>query len=197
MLLKLRTHPAPATHVPDRPAENCYPIKPMNDGARDGSGPYRGPAHAAPYALSRLSGPVSLVEVAREIEQADQWIASTASAKLSVIAEQMRALRQSAQAVLEKAERDAALHRAEARFKRYPGRVYHLYERAPGALYWSLLSPEDWRGQPPHAFLGSYRLESDQSFTQLGGAGAQQPEPADEPALELWLKPRVLREEPP
>jgi Protein of unknown function (DUF2452) len=166
----------------------------MSDGTRDGSGPYRGPGNAAPYALSRLSGPVSLVDVAREIEQADQWIASTASAKLSVIAEQMRALRASAEAVLEKAERDAALHRAEARFKRYPGRVYHLYERAPGVRYWSLLSPEDWAGQPPHAFLGSYRLEADQSFTELG-AGAAEARPGA-PVLESWLPSSVLRREP-
>jgi hypothetical protein len=166
----------------------------MSDGTRDGSGPYRGPGNAAPYALSRLSGPVSLVDVAREIEQADQWIASTANAKLSVIAEQMRALRESAQAVLAKAERDAALHRAEARFKRYPGRVYHLYERAPGVLYWSLLSPDDWAGQPPHAFRGSYRLESDQSFTELGPAGTEAQ--AGAPLLEPWLAPSVLRKEP-
>jgi hypothetical protein len=164
----------------------------MSDGVRDGSGRYRGPSSAAPYALSRLSGPVSLVDVAREIEQADQWIASTATAKLSVIAEQMRALHDSARAVLEKAERDAALHRAEARFKRYPGRTYHLYERPEGVLYWSLLSPEDWGGQPPHPFLGSYRLESDQSFTPLAPAGLQPADREPDP-LEAWLKPRLLR----
>jgi len=133
----------------------------------DGSGRYRGPSKAAPYALSRLSGPVSLVEVAKEIEQADQWIASTANAKLSVIAEQMRALREAAHQVLAKAEQDAALHRAQASFKRYPGRVYHLYERDGSTRYWSLLSPEDWRGEPPHVFVGSFRLELDQSFTAL------------------------------
>jgi hypothetical protein len=151
----------------------------MDDGAQDGSGRYRGPAKAAPYALSRLSGPVSLVEVAREIEQADQWLAATASAKLQVIAEQMQALRDAAERVLEKAQRDAELHRAEARFKRYPGRTYHLYARAGAehgagqatAHYWSLLSPADWRGAPPHAFVGSYRLEGDQSFTRVDPAG--------------------------
>lgn len=162
----------------------------MSDDAQDGSGRYRGPARAAPYALSRLSGPVSLVDVAREIEQADQWIASTASAKLDVIAEQMRALRAAAEGVLEKAQRDAELHRAEARFKRYPGRVYHLYERGSGVRYWSLLSPGDWQGEPPHAFVGSYRLESDQSFTEL--------REGDEPAsgrraddVDAWLRARL------
>lgn len=163
----------------------------MADGAQDGSGRYRGPSKAAPYALSRLSGPVSLVEVAREIEQADQWLASTASAKLGVIAEQMLALRDKAQRVLEKAQRDAELHRAEARFKRYPGRTYHLYERAEGVRYWSLLSPEEWNGAPPHPFVGSYRLEADQSFTALLEDGSE----ADDPNSDLAarLKQRLLR----
>lgn len=168
----------------------------MSD-ARDGSGRYRGPGNSAPYALSRLSGPVSLVDVAREIEQADQWIASTASAKLSVIAEQMRALHERARAVLEKAERDAALHRAEARFKRYPGRVYHLYERPEGAQYWSLLSPEDWDGAPPHRFVGSYRLESDQSFTSLAPGGSDEHADPELDPLEAWAKLRLLRGERP
>jgi hypothetical protein len=163
----------------------------MADGAQDGSGRYRGPAKAAPYALSRLSGPVSLVEVAREIEQADQWLASTASAKLGVIAEQMLALRDKAQRVLEKAQRDAELHRAEARFKRYPGRTYHLYARAPGNHYWSLLSPAEWNGAPPHPFVGSYRLEADQSFTALHEDGSD----ADDQGSDLAarLKQRLLR----
>jgi hypothetical protein len=120
-----------------------------------------------------------LVEVAKEIEQADQWIASTANAKLTTIAAQMRALREAAEQVLAKAEHDAALHRAEAHFKRYPGRVYHLYERADGSRYWSLLSPEEWQDKMPHAFIGSFRLEADQSFTAL-----------DEEAQPATLSPR-------
>ena len=30
-----------------------------------------------------------------------------------------------------------------------------------------MLSPEDWRGSPPDAFEGSFRLESDMSWTPL------------------------------
>ena len=113
--------------------------------------------------------------MAREIEQADAFLASTTSAKLDVIAQQMRSLRQLAQAVLAKAELDAELHRVDARFKRYPGRTYHLYQREEGARYWSLLSPAEWAGRPPHAFLGSYRLESDQSFTRVDEQGSVAP----------------------
>ena len=79
----------------------------------DDKGPYRGPSRAAPYALSRLSAPVSLVDAAREIQHADEWIASTTSAQLSVIAEQIRALRAQAEAGVAQARENAELHRAE------------------------------------------------------------------------------------
>ena len=145
----------------------------MSDDEKSAPSKHRGPDRAAPYALSRLSGPVTLVDAAREIERADQWIASTANAKLSVIAEQMRALREQAERVLEDAQASATLHRAEARFARHVGKVYHLYERSAGERYWSLLSPSEWRGAPPHAFVGSYRLEADQSWTPLDRTDAR------------------------
>ena len=69
--------------------------------------------------------------------------------------------------MLERARRDAALHRAECRFKRRPGQICHLYVRGDGSHYWSLLSPDDWRGAAPHAFVGSFRLENDQRWTPL------------------------------
>jgi len=139
----------------------------MSDDERAGSGKYRGPDRASPYALSRLSAPVSLVDVAREIERADQTIASTTGAKLETIAAQMRALRAQAEQLLRKAKKDAELHRAEARFVRHPGKTYHLYEREAEQRYWSLLSPHDWGDAPPHRFVGSFRLELDQSWTPL------------------------------
>lgn len=146
---------------------------------------HAGPDRSSPYPVSRLSGPVSLVDAAREIERADQWIASTSSAKLEQIASQMRALREQAEAVLREAKENTALHRAEARFGRQPGKVYHLYEREGGQRYWSMLSPDDWRGAPPHAFLGSYRLEFDQSWTPLADTAAR--DRARVP-VELWFE---------
>lgn len=43
--------------------------------------------------------------------------------------------------------------------------IYHLYRRSDGGEYFSMLSPREWRGQPPHEFIGSYRLENDMSWT--------------------------------
>jgi len=150
---------------------------------------HRGPERASPYPVSRLSGPVSLVDAAREIEHADQWITSTSESKLVLIAAQMHALRAQAEQVLAEARENATLHRAEARFQRHPGKTYHLYERADSQRYWSMLAPADWAGQPPHRFVGSYRLEADQSWTPLERAAER-----DQRRLPVadWLDRRLL-----
>jgi hypothetical protein len=69
--------------------------------------------------------------------------------------------------VLSRAHRDATLHRARCGFQKVAGQIYHLYARADGEHYFSMLSPDDWRGAAPHAYQGSYRLEPDQSWTSL------------------------------
>lgn len=138
----------------------------MEDGNDPKKAPRQRPApHASPYPVSRLSAPISLVDTAREIERADQMIQATASAQLQVIADQIRSLQEQAAQVLDQAHKDAALHRARCNFTRVVGKVYHLYEASDGELFFSMLSPEDWNGAPPHPHRGSYRLEADQSWT--------------------------------
>ena len=124
-----------------------------------------GPGRSSPYPVSRLAPATDLVDVAREIARADTMINVRASAKLHVIADQIRALQAQARAVLEEVRTDQDLHRAECGFKRLPGKVYHLYRRDDGTRYFSMLSPQDWGRSVPHEFLGSYRLEVDMSWT--------------------------------
>ena len=133
---------------------------------------YRGENHhlsdnSAPYPVSRMAPATELVDLAREIEQADNMLGNVVHAKLKVIAEQMKALQQEAQSILEASARDQQLHRARCNFKRQPGKIYHLYGKADDSLYFSLLSPQEWGGEPPHRFVGSYRLESDMSWTPV------------------------------
>jgi len=126
---------------------------------------HEGPSRTSPYPVSRLSAPIDLVDTAREIQEADQAINNRTSSKLTVIADQIRALQEQAREVLEESQRDMDLHRARCNFTRRPGSIYHLYEREDGELYFSMLAPEDWREGPPHAYKGSYRLEADLSWT--------------------------------
>ena len=161
----------------------------MSDRSDPADKPQDDSNRASPYPVSRLSAKVSLVDAAREIEAADQWIASTATAQLATIAEQMQRLREQATAVLEKAHADAELHRAQARFHRLPGKIYHLYQRADGTRYWSMLSPEEWKGTPPHPFVASYRLEADQSWTPLESVSERD---GVRERLADWMKTKLL-----
>ncbi|MFW5926235.1 MAG: DUF2452 domain-containing protein [Myxococcota bacterium] len=145
-----------------------------DDHTSDKGSKHQGPEHASPYPLSRLAAPIDLVDAAREIEKADETIRSHVGSKLRVIVEQMRALRDQAQSVMEEAHRDAELHRAVCRFQKRPGRIYHLYRKPDDSLYFSMLSPEDWGQAPPHSYEGSYRLEADMSWTPAEKIGEQE-----------------------
>jgi hypothetical protein len=123
--------------------------------------------HASPYPVSRLSPAFGLVDLAREIAQADEMLANRAGAQLQVIAEQVKNLQQQAQAILQQTQRDQQLHRARCNFQKKPGQLYHLYRDCRDDYILSLLSPDDWRGRPPNSFIGSFRLESDSSWTPL------------------------------
>lgn len=124
----------------------------------------------APYPMSRLAPRYDLVDIAAEIARADETISLVASAKLDLIRKQILALQEEARGVLDEAARAARLHRATCNFRKVPGRIYHLYRRAEDDLYFSMLSPAEWGGSPPHPYEGSYRLENDQTFTQVDPA---------------------------
>ena len=110
--------------------------------------------------------PTDLVELAREIQLADNTVRSTACGKLQVIAEQVRFLQEQAKRVLEEARDDQARHHAHCNFKRVPGKVYHLYRRPTGEEYWSMLSPQEWGCSAPlQEHLGAFRLEHDMTWT--------------------------------
>ncbi len=134
-------------------------------GKRHDGAKHSGPASTSPYPMSRLAPAHDLVDIAREIQRADAVLGSVATGKLAMLAEQIRALQEQARAVLVGAQRDAELHRAKCQFRRRIGQTYHLYKEPSGALYFSMLSPEDWSGAPPHPYDGSYRLEADMSWT--------------------------------
>jgi hypothetical protein len=98
----------------------------------DSNRKHPGTARTSPYPVSRLSPTIGLVELAREISQADDLANTRLNAKLGVIAEQIRALQAQARAALEQARPDQDLHHARCGFSRKPGRIYHRYRRSDG-----------------------------------------------------------------
>lgn len=136
----------------------------------DRATPHPGPAHSSPYPMSRLAPSFGLVDLAREIDQADQMLGARLNAQLAVIADQVRALQGQARRILEQARQEQQLHHARCAFRRIPGHTYHLYRDDDGGLRFSMLSPQDWHGAPPSPFVGSFRLENDMSWTPAADA---------------------------
>jgi len=137
---------------------------------------HEGPAHSSPYGLSRLAPAIDLVDVAREIQEADRAVGNATLGKLRVIAEQIRALQAQAEKVLADAQSASALHHAECRFQKRIGHVYHLYRRTEGRPYFSMLSPAEWK--PADEYVGSYRLEPDMGWTKAEDVAARDAEDA-------------------
>jgi hypothetical protein len=133
---------------------------------------HRGGAHSSPYPVSRLAPAFDTGDLAAEVARAEAMLSARTGAKLRVIADQIKALQTEARKVLDDAREEQALNRAGCSFKRIPGRTYHLYRKADGSSFFSMLSPRDWAGDPPHDFIGSYRLEADYSWTPAQRADA-------------------------
>lgn len=123
------------------------------------------PARFSPYGASRLAPVIDIVDAAKQIAEADHVIGTVVNAKLEVIAEQIRHLQDQARDVLSRAMGDAELHRAHCRFQKRVGDIYFLYRRDSEVSYFSMLSPDDWKGSPPHEFVGAFRLEGDMSWS--------------------------------
>nr|XP_039253671.1 uncharacterized protein C1orf50 homolog isoform X2 [Styela clava] len=90
---------------------------------------------------SKPRNPEDLVNLARQIQQADSSVKAAAGSKLRAILDQMKMLQEQAARVLEEAKRDAELHHAACNFRKIPGKLY-LYKRESGQTYFSMLSPE-------------------------------------------------------
>lgn len=184
----------PATDYP--PPPRCLtmprppqPLPPMTHLKKhEGKGDlHPGETRSAPYPMSRLAPAIELVDLAREVARADHLVTAQASARLRVIADQIRHLQDEARKVLEETRRNHELHHVPCACQRRPGQVYHLYRRADGSRYFSMLSPADWGSDVAGAHEGSYRLEHDLTWVPADQPSAATPNP-DEDLLRLLVQ---------
>ena len=120
-------------------------------------------------AKSGKKGAYVLVELASQIATADQFTRSTAGAKLSVIAEQVRFLQDQARKVLEEARLSSLISHTACNFKKIPGKFYYIYKQRGNTdkEFLSMISPQEW-GKAGPEFVAGYRPEFDMSWTRLG-----------------------------
>jgi hypothetical protein len=119
-----------------------------------------------PYGTRTLDPAIRIIDQAKEIEQAKDFIQTRVQGKLDLILRQIQYLQEEAKKILMDASIDEELHRIKCNFQKKIGDIYHLYEKDDGEKYFSILSPEEWK-TPPHKFCATYRLDYDRSFKQI------------------------------
>ena len=92
---------------------------------------------------------------------------ATACGQLSMLVDQMKMLQTQAETIVTQATTSHMLHKASCMFAKVKGKVYHFYKNNDGGVYCSMLSPHDWKGNPPHEYYGSYTLHYDNEFYKV------------------------------
>ena len=123
--------------------------------------------YRSPYPVRTSDPPFSLVDQAREIENAESSLQNTVNAKLDVILKQIRHLQDEARSILEKAGQDMELHKIKCNFVKIPGQTVYLYEKKSSLKYFSIVSPQEWSNMNRDEFLGAYMLMPDRSFKNI------------------------------
>jgi hypothetical protein len=80
---------------------------------------------------------------------------------------------------------------AECRFRRVPGRTYHLYERPNGHRFFSMLAPDEYGSSAPSGFVASFRYEHDESWTRVDEIEARDRRRAE---IQAFVSNRLLGE---
>ena len=96
--------------------------------------------------------------------------------QLSQIRDQVELLIAQAQRVHDRIAVSESIYTAEAGFKPNVGQTCYLYERASGVRVLSLVSPDDWRREPPFAYVATVKLLSDHTWDVLELRGEIAPE---------------------
>lgn len=116
--------------------------------------------------INRLMESLALDQIQLQSNIEHTKSTSSSYAKLSIIFDQIKILHNMANDIIQHSELNNTLHSADCKFQKTPGNTYHFYTK-DNSLYCSLLSPDDWRGKPPHTHFGSFLLQHDFLFYKI------------------------------
>jgi hypothetical protein len=114
--------------------------------------------------VTRLMESLAITPLENSKKSDMQKYNATSFGKLEMIMTQIKMLQSMALQTIDECEKNKILHNAICKFEKTPNNVYHFYTNENDELYCSLLSPEDWKGKPPHVHYGSYILKPDMEF---------------------------------
>ncbi|THD19975.1 hypothetical protein D915_009378 [Fasciola hepatica] len=112
----------------------------------------------------KIATATDFVEIAKQIQDCEQYVSANACSRLHLIVKQMQYLKKQAEEILAQCQRDVEVHKLPCNFVKKPGNTYYVYQRPDGSNYLSLLSPEEWGPSCPNIYLGAYKLMPDMTW---------------------------------
>lgn len=97
------------------------------------------PHHSLTYGTSRLAPKISLVDRAKEIELAEESVQLHLHGKLEIIAGQIRRLKEEAELILKRAEKDIELHKARCQFEKNQDKPFIYMKKKMDLIFLSFL----------------------------------------------------------
>ena len=91
---------------------------------------------------------------------------SATFSKLKLLMKQAELLKEQIKDVINEGVLNQNLHEVKCNFQKKSGQTYYLYKKNE-TYYFSLLSPEDWNGDPPNTFINAYYYDYDKSFQMI------------------------------
>jgi hypothetical protein len=116
--------------------------------------------------LNRLMEANATVDLEKSKESEIFKSNSSSYGKLSMIISQIEILQNMGKDIIKQSELNVKLHNATCKFTKFPNNIYHFYKKGD-EIYCSVLSPADWKNNPPHQHFGSYMLKQDMEFYEI------------------------------
>ncbi len=123
--------------------------------------------HLLPYAHSRGGAQITPIDKGKVKGRAMSAMYEQTDLDLAQIKEQIELLARQAKAIQDRVTISEEIYAAEMNFEPFIGKTYHLYRRSSGKPVLSLVSPEEWGGNPPFAFVATIRLMADHTWDVL------------------------------
>ena len=142
-----------------------------------------------PYAHHVGSAIIAPIDKGRTQGLAMSAMYEQTETQLTQIRDQVELLIAQAQKVHDRITVSESIYKAEAGFKPNIGQECYLYERANGVRVLSLVSPADWRKEPPFAYIATVKLLSDHTWDVIEMQGEVAPEAAETEAEEVATQP--------
>ena len=130
--------------------------------------------HLLPYAHTVGGAVIKPIDKGRVKGRAVAAMYEQTDIQLSQIKEQIDLLAAQARKLHERVQLSEEIYQTDMNFEPLIGRVYYLYRRKNGKTVLSMVSPQEWGGKPPYAFVASVKMLADHTWEVMETASEEE-----------------------